>query len=300
MLRICPSVPITWRGRGCLQFGVEDPVLIDGLLPAEASLIEDLRMGLASAQFHHRAQELGIDLARATSLISLLAEADVLIPSDSDTSAMAKGSKTLSTARLFRRTPDETSEVLAARTVAVLGPLRSPVAHQLSLAGFAVSTASRVDESEALAHPIVVTTSHLVPDLHSATWLVDREIDHCQVVAGEFTVTLTGLVRPGRTPCTLCGCLSLRDADADWFDQYPRIRALQDRDELSDPLAAGVAATHIALVLRRALLEDAAEPMVRSVDLRTGFADEEDLAFHPRCHCRAPVPRFGRPEEAAQ
>ena len=300
MLRICPSVPITWRGRSCLQFGVEDPVLIDGLLPAEASLIEDLRMGLASAQFHHRAQELGIDLARATSLISLLAEADVLIPSDADTSAMAKGSGALATGRLFRRPPDETAEVLAARTVCVLGPLRSPLTQQLSLAGFAVSSVTRIDESEVLHRPLVVTTSHLVPDLHTATWLVDREIDHCQVVCGEFSVAVTGLVRPGRTPCTICGCLRLRDADADWFDQYPRIRALTDRDELSDPLAAGVAATHAALVLRRALLEPAGEPMVRTIDLRTGFAEEEELAFHPRCHCRVPVPRLDLPEEAAQ
>lgn len=61
MLRICPSVPITWRSAACLQFGVEDPVLIDGLLPADASLIDDLRMGLGSGQFHTRAQDLGVD-----------------------------------------------------------------------------------------------------------------------------------------------------------------------------------------------------------------------------------------------
>ncbi len=298
MLRICPSVPITWRSHTCLQFGVEDPVLIDGLLPAEASLIDDLRMGLGSAQFHARAQELGIDLARATSLISLLAEADVLM--DADASAVAKGSRSLSTARLFRRPPGEVAGVFAARPVSVLGPLRAPVAHQLSLAGFAVSQATRVEDVEVLGRPVVVSTAHLVPDLHSATWLVDREIDHCQIVCGEFTVAITGLVRPGRTPCTICACLGFKDADADWFDQYPRIRALSDRDELGDPLSPGVGAVHLALVLRRALLTDTADAVCRRVDLRTGLAEDEPLDFHPRCHCLVPVPGLDLTGEQAQ
>lgn len=298
MLRICPSVPITWRSHTCLQFGVEDPVLIDGLLPAEASLIDDLRMGLGSAQFHARAQELGIDLARATSLISLLAEADVLM--DADAWLVAKGSRALSTARLFRRPPGEVAAVFAERPVSVIGPLRPAVAHQLSLAGFAVSSATRVEEVEGLGRPLVVSTAHLVPDLHTATWLVDREIEHCQIVCGEFSVTITGLVRPGRTPCTICACLGLKDADADWFDQYPRIRALSDRDELGDPLSPGVGASHLALVLRRALLTDEGDAVCRRVDLRTGLAEDEVLDFHPHCHCRVPVPRLDLPDQQAQ
>ncbi|WP_249356815.1 hypothetical protein [Brevibacterium sp. 2SA] len=299
MLRICPSVPITWRSPACLQFGVEDPVLIDGLLPADASLIDDLRMGLGSGQFHIRAQDLGIDLARATSLLTLLDEAGVLIPEDSDADAVRRGATLLATARLFGRSPDQAAAALAARPVGVVGPLRVAVVQQLSRAGFAVTPAARIDELDLAADPIVVTTSHLVPDLHTATWLVDREVDHCQIVAGEFSVEITGLVRPGATPCTVCACLMLRDADEGWFDQYPRIRALTDRDDLADPLTPALSAAHLVLVLRAALLTEA-EPVHRRVDLRTGAVDDGALAYHPQCHCRVPAPGLSLIDEEAQ
>ncbi|GAA1619241.1 MULTISPECIES: hypothetical protein [Brevibacterium] len=299
MLRICPSVPITWRSAACLQFGVEDPVLIDGLLPADASLIDDLRMGLGSGQFHTRAQDLGVDLARATSLLTLLDEAGVLIPEDSDAAAVRRGTNLLATARLFDRSPDQAAAALAARPLGVFGPLRVAVVQQLSRAGFAVTPATRIDELDLTADPIVVTTSHLVPDLHTATWLVDREVDHCQVVAGEFSVEITGLVRPGATPCTVCACLLLRDADEGWFDQYPRIRALTDRDDLADPLAPALGAAHLVLVLRAALLTEA-EPVRRRVDLRSGAVDDDALSYHPQCHCRVPAPGLTLIDEEAQ
>ena len=41
-----------------------------------------------------------------------------------------------------------------------------------------------------MAAPVVVTV-HICPDLNSAMWLSDREVDHCQVVLGEQAVEIT-------------------------------------------------------------------------------------------------------------
>lgn len=300
MLRICPSVPITWRSGTCLQFGVEDPVLIDGLLPSDASLIDDLRMGLGSAQFHARAQELGVDLARAASLVSLLQEAGVLIPENADAAAVTKSPGILATSRLFRRSPDSVANALSHRPICVLGPLRSILAHHLTLAGFAVSPVDRVDDLDLLSRPIAVTSSHLVPDLHTATWLVDREVDHCQIVCQEFSVEVIGLVRPGATACTVCRSLALKDEDEGWFDQYPQIRALPGRADLSDPVGPVIAASHAVVLLRRALLGCAEAPVRRRIDLLTGLPTDEELDYHPRCHCRVPVPQLESLGEEAQ
>ena len=121
MFRIFPSVPITWRSSSCVQFGADDPVLIDGLLPADVSLIEDLRLGIGSSQFYARAQELGADLSRASSLITLLGEAGVLVPEGPDSGAVRKGSPVFAAARSFGLAPDQSHRS------SVLVPCWSPV-----------------------------------------------------------------------------------------------------------------------------------------------------------------------------
>ena len=300
MFRIYPSVPITWRSTSCVQFGVDDPVLIDGLLPADAALVEDLRMGVGSAQYYSRAQDLGVDLARASSLITLLDEAGVMVPEDADASGVAKSSPLLATAALFSLSPDRTSQLLAARSIMVTGPLRTIVEQHLSAAGFAVSGARRVEDLELLSSPIVITTSHLVPDLHTATWLNDREVSQAQIVIGEHSVEITGLIRPGLTPCTVCECLRRRDGDESWFDQHSRIRALADRESLSDPLARSLGALNVTQILRRALLNPDSQPVRRRVWLATGLGADDELHFHADCHCQVPEPHFDLVGEQAQ
>ncbi|MGO2860067.1 MAG: hypothetical protein ACTIC1_02845 [Brevibacterium sp.] len=300
MFRIFPSVPITWRSSSCVQFGVEDPVLIDGLLPADVSLVEDLRLGVGSAQYYSRAQDLGVDLSRASSLITLLGEAGVLIPEDAEAATVAKGSPLLSTARTFGLSPDRVSALLASRPVMAIGPLRSITEQYLSASGFATSPAVRVEELDLLTNPIVITSSYLVPDLHTAIWLTDREIAHCQVVIGEQSVEVTGLIRPGSTPCTICTCLHRRDVDEEWLDQFPRLRALPDRESLADPLSRVVGGLNVVLRLRQALLGAETEPLSRLISLATGAEVDEGLDFHPSCHCRVPVPHFDSVDQQAQ
>ncbi|WP_209325069.1 hypothetical protein [Brevibacterium renqingii] len=300
MFRIFPSVPITWRSSSCIQFGADDPILIDGLLPADATLIEDLRLGIGSSQFYARAQELGADLGRASSLITLLGEAGVLIPDGADTGAVPKGSPVFAAAHSYGLSPGRVSQALASRPVLVTGPLQAILEGHLAATGFAISSAGRIEELDLMAAPLVITSSHLVPDLHSAMWLSDREVDHCQVVLGESAVEITGLIRPGRTPCTVCSCLHRKDADAGWLDQHSRIRALPERESLSDPLARVLGAAHAVQLLRHALLRPELDPVRRIISLDAGTVSEEGLAFHDRCHCRAPVPDFGSVGEQVQ
>ena len=300
MFRIFPSVPITWRSSSCIQFGADDPVLIDGLLPGDASLIEDLRLGIGSAQFYARAQELGVDLSRASSLIALLGEASVLVPDDADSGTVPKGSPVFAAARTFNLSPDRVSQVLGSRPVLVTGPLRAHLGGQLAALGFAVAADHRVEELDLMAAPVVITSSHLVPDLNSAMWLSDREVDHCQVVLGEQAVEITGLIRPGSTPCSVCACLHRRDSDAGWLDQHPRLRALPERESLSDPAARILGSAHVVQMLRQALLRPEVEPVRRVVTLDAGEITDTGLVFHDRCRCRTPVPDFGSVAEQAQ
>jgi hypothetical protein len=153
MFRIFPSVPITWRSSSCIQFGADDPVLIDGLLPADVRLIEDLRLGIGSSQFYARAQELGADLGRATSLITLLGEAGVLIPEGADTGVVPKGSPAFAAARSYGLSPDRVSQALAARPVLVTGPLRAIAEGQLAATGFTVSGARQIEDLDLMSSP---------------------------------------------------------------------------------------------------------------------------------------------------
>lgn len=300
MFRIYPSVPITWRSPACVQFGADDPVLIDGLLPADSRLIEDLRLGIGSSQYYAHAQELGADLSRASSLITLLDEAGVLVPEGADSAAVPKGSPAFAAARTYGLPPDRVSRVLASRPVLVTGPLRAQAEGQLAAVGFAIAAARRVEELDLMAAPLVISSAHLVPDLNAAMWLNDREVDHCSVVLGERTVEISGLIRPGRTPCTMCACLHHRDADSGWLEAYPRLLALPDRDSLSDPAARILGSAHVVQMLRRALLQPEIGPFHRVVALDSGQVEDEALNFHDDCRCRAPVPDFGSFGEQAQ
>lgn len=300
MFRIFPSVPITWRSPSCVQFGVDDPVLIDGLLPADVTLVEELRMGVGSAQYYSRAQDLGADLGRASSLITLLDEAGVLVPDDSDAALMTKSSPLLATAQIFTLSPDRVSRLLGESPILVVGPLRAVTEQYLSASGFAIAEQRRVEDLDLLSSPLVITTSYLVPDIHTASWLTDREVPHCQVVIGEFSLEVTGLIRPGATPCAVCGCLQKKDADNAWLDQYPHVRALPDRESLSDPLSRALGALNVVQILRRSLLRPETEPVNRNVSLATGIGTDEDLVFHPRCQCRISVPHFDLGNEQAQ
>src|SRR5699024_10954119 len=190
------------------------------------------------------AQELGADLGRATSLITLLGEAGVLIPEGADTGVVPKGSPAFAAARSYGLSPARVSQALAARPVLVACPLSAIAAGPLAALGFTVSGARQIEDLDLMAAPLVITSSHLVPALNSATWLSAREVDHVQVVLGESVVEIAALVRPGRTPCTVCSCLHRKDADSGWFDQYPRLRALSDRESLTDPLARILGAGH--------------------------------------------------------
>lgn len=300
MFRIFPSVPITWRSPSCVQFGVDDPILIDGLLPADVTLVEELRMGLGSAQYYSRAQDLGADLSRASALITLLDEAGVLVPDDSDAALVTKSSPLLATAQIFALSPDRVSRLLGDSPILVLGPLRAVTEQYLSASGFAIAEQRRVEELDLLSSPLVITTSYLVPDIHIATWLTDREVPHCQVVIGEYSLEVTGIIRPGTTPCAVCACLRKKDADDSWLDQYSHVRALPDRESLSDPLSRGLGALNVVQILRRSLLRPDTEPVNRTVSLATGIGTDESLEFHPRCQCRVSVPHFDLVDEQAQ
>src|SRR5699024_3236778 len=156
-------VPITWRSSSCIQFGADDPVLIDGLLPADVRLIEDLRLGIGSSQFYARAQELGADLGRATSLITLLGEAGVLTPEGAGTGVVRNGPPAPAAAVCCALTPHRVSQPLAARALLVPRPLRPIAERHIAATGFTVSGARQIEDLDLITAPLVIKSAYLVP-----------------------------------------------------------------------------------------------------------------------------------------
>lgn len=98
----------------------------------------------------------------------------------------------------------------------------------------------------------------------------------------------------------MCSCLHRKDSDAGWLDQHPRLRALPERESLSDPAARILGSAHVVQMLRQALLRPETAPIRRVVTLDAGEVTDSGMTFHDRCQCRTPVPDFGSVAEQTQ
>src|SRR5699024_10587791 len=80
MLQFHRSVALVRRSESRLQFGVDDPVLIDGLTDGDFALIDRLCRGCDPDDYLEVAHRRGVNRTRALSLLDLLTEAGVLAP----------------------------------------------------------------------------------------------------------------------------------------------------------------------------------------------------------------------------
>ncbi|GAA2002403.1 hypothetical protein [Brevibacterium samyangense] len=299
MYQVNQSVPVVWRSERCVQFGVDDPALVDGLTAEDAELVGLVRMGIGTDEFFDRAAYLGVPRARAGSLLAILDEAAALVPLHHDEGPEVTTSHTDAYASALGLSPTRVARTLGATDVAVTGPLRHALSPVLTAVGFAVRSVERAEDAFELRAPLVVLTSVWVEDAVSAGGLLEHTVPHLHVVLGQHRATVTHVVDPGVTPCTKCRFLHRTDADDEWMSTWRALWRQQPALSRTDPLLGHLAMAHVAGLLRTHAVHAPSVPVDLEITLPHGSVTERAATFHPECDCRIPIGTHGITERSA-
>lgn len=282
------SVPVVWRSTRCVQFGVDSPVLIDGLTAADTELINAIRMGISARDFDARAAHLEVSPARSASLLSLLREAGVLMPVERTAYRAGSTAHVDAYAARIRAEPSSITGQLTRPSVLVLGPLRRGLQALLVAAGMRADIIDRAEDALTADRPLVVLTGAWVDDAVGAGFLHEHGIDHCHVTVGQEQVRLSHVIRAQETPCTRCAIGFRCDDDADWFGSWQALWQQAPSASLLDPVLCALAYAHQAERVREHILN----PGCVADDLVVSAGGEvviETPEFHASCDCRASV-----------
>ena len=282
------SVPVVWRSSRCIQFGVDSPVLIDGLTAADTELINAIRMGISARDFDARAAHLDVSPARAASLLSLLTEAGVLMPVERTAYQASSTTHVDAYAARIREEPSCITGRLTRPSVLVLGPLRRGLQALLVAAGMRADIIDRAEDALTAAQPLVVLTGAWVDDAVGAGFLHEHGIDHCHLTVGQDQARLSHVIRAQDTPCTRCAIGFRCDDDADWFGSWQALWQQAPSASLLDPVLCALAYAHQAERVREHILNPGcvADDLVVSAG---GEVVVETPEFHASCDCRASV-----------
>ncbi|GAA4284066.1 hypothetical protein GCM10022261_15970 [Brevibacterium daeguense] len=290
MYQIFHSVPVVWRSDRCVQFGVDEPILIDGLTPQDAELISVLRMGIGIEDFFDRAEHLGVSASRASSLLALLDEAGALVPVSTSSAARRPTAHVDAFAADRGAAPAVIAESLATTSVLTAGPLARALLPHLSATGFEATSIERAEDALTFAAPLVMLTGVWVEDAVTAGFLVEHGLPHLQLVVGQSQASISHVVVPGLTPCTKCAIIHRTDEDADWLLAWRTLWRQAPAPARTDPVLGSLALALATAVVRNHVLGVQPEPMGVTVTLPSGAVSESAAEFHPECDCRIPVP----------
>lgn len=282
MLIIDPAAAVISRTHACVQFGIDDPVILSGLSDSESALVDTLRLGIEEDDFESEAQALGVTAGRARELRTLLTNAGILLTT--------RGPGTSAPWRLRTWAAQNSADPLelAAKVhrspVYAIGPFKDEFASAAAAAGTrAVPADSSIDPR---IHPgsLVIITAVWMPDLLSSDALFARDIDHVHAVIGDHFGTVGGVIVPGASPCSHCAVLWAKQRDPGWLDAWKAVHLSGPRASQADPALVAITATHTASRLRanRAGLPGAHGRLTVS----DWGIEEEDVSFHPDCQCR--------------
>lgn len=295
MLQFHRSVALVRRTDSSVQFGIDDPVLIDGLTPADFDLIDRLCRGCDGEEYLGEAERRGVSRTRAMSLLDLLMEAGVLAPAEAAAGGPVVRDFAESFAAMHGLGPVAASSAIRSCHVFVLGHDASIAAEALTETGFEPVVVDSVEQAiEAGAtRGITVLMSRCTANVGDASRLFAEDADHLSVRIGDERADLVP-VRPGITPCTTCAVLHTRDDDGGWFSAWQQLSA-RSRHALVDPLLIRSAATEAARLLRAAAVGIAEFGPTMRIDARTGQRTQGGASFHPDCDCRIPLSPNGAP-----
>lgn len=284
MLMFNRSVPLVWRSSSCLQIGIDDPVLIDGLSTADRELIELIKMGISPEVLADKASHVGLTHERTASLLNLLEESQALVPRvQLHTTPVTYQVDAVAHSR--RANPSEFMVALKKQKVVCVGPLAPKLSKLLSACGFNVTSATSLLQAKVRDGSIVVLTSVWVPDLMGARSLHDSGTQHVSVCVQQEQATVTHVVCPSLTPCITCLTHYIIDVDDDWMTGWRGLREQAPSARRVDPLLAWSSLVTCARVLREYVLQDFTIPHTHRVDL-AGDVSTSVAQFHTACDCR--------------
>lgn len=295
MLQFHRSVALVRRTATSIQFGVDDPVLIDGLTPADLALIDRLCRGCDEDEYLEIAQRRGVNRTRALSLLDLLVEAGVLAPAEAAASGPAVRDYAEAFAALHGLGPVAVARALTARPLCVVGEDAALIADSLTAGGAVPRIVPDIDAAlrADAARGITVLVQRWTAPVGASSRLFAEDADHVVVRIGDRQADIVP-VSPGATPCLTCAVLHSRDEDEGWFSGWQQLAA-RSAHALVDPLLIRTAATETARLLR-ATASGLAEfgPQLR-ISARSGERSQFAPQFHPDCDCRIPLSSTGAP-----
>lgn len=272
-----PRIQRVWRTPDCLQFGVEQSVLVlDGVSAADERMLAALACGVTREGLQLLAERAGAPPGAATALLKrvapVLARDDGLQSRDE---------------RLPGRPP---LVVLDAA-----GPTASQLARMLTDAGAEVRGGLAWDDPALdRAEAAVLVGSYAIQPQRSARWL-RRDIAHLPVVFGDAGVTVGPWVRPGAAPCLRCVDLHRTAADPAWPVMATQLHTLPPPGE--DAITSAIVAARAAALALAGIAAARGRPVTpppvgvswRLLRDRADWsgADWVSVAWepHPECGC---------------
>jgi len=270
VLQLLPVSPMVWRTPTSVQFGVDAPVVIDGVSAGVERLLAALRSGVSTSGFAMLARDAGVPADDAETLLERLRPV------------------------LATTAPPPASRVRVLVTGS--GPFADCLAQLLSEEGRLSSPAETAPSVAVLVADWVIA-----PD-DASRWL-RRDIPHLPIVVTDSSVSVGPFVEPGRGPCIYCVQLARTDADAAWPAVATQLwgRQAADHPRITVLTVAAFAARRIA-----ARLDDGPADAATAWRLsdRGATISAATTRLHPRCSCAAPTetdwaPGSGRADPAA-
>ncbi|MBI1351198.1 MAG: hypothetical protein GC156_08770 [Actinomycetales bacterium] len=289
--RLRPDVPILWRDQTTIQLG--DDVRVDRIDRSHVAWLTSLD-GLATSA--DVLASLTIPEADAARLIRAALAAGALddaarmpaahrwlAPTERDRAAARFGA-TLATHRELGLAMEITDARDRARAAVVGdGELAAAMEQALGRAGLTV---------DATRPQVIVLADAPHPDVPALMDHLGLSDPHLHVGVYGRSAVVGPLVVPGRTGCLRCTHLHRRDADPAWpllAVQWAQAVASL-RPAPTDPLLAGLAATHAALLLRTWIdlpeAPDAWADHALEITLPCGEVVRRERPPHPLCGCR--------------
>ena len=268
VLKITHGVPMVWRTPTSVQFGVDAPVIVEGVTPGVERVLAALRAGISASGLEMLARDAAVPARELRSLLHRLEPA------------------------MTPRPPAPAGRVL----VTGGGPLAIMVAALLREGG----VLARSDEA-APAIAVLVADWVLGPD-EAARWL-RRDIPHLPIVVTDTSIDVGPFVEPGGGPCVYCVHLTRTDADPAWPAVAAQLlgRAGPENSQLTR-LAAACFATR--RIMARLSSGASATASAWHIADEGGTVSAWTARTHPRCSCAAPpetdwAPGSGRADLAA-
>jgi hypothetical protein len=252
VLKIADGIPMVWRTPTSVQFGVDAPVIVDGVTPGVERVLAALRSGISTSGLEMLARDAGLPAAQLAAVLRLLEP--VMRP----------------------RPPAPAGRVLVTGD----GPLAVMVAALLREAG---ALARSDDTMPAIA--VLVADWVVGPD-DAARWL-RRDITHLPIVLTDSSADIGPFIEPGGGPCVYCLHLARTDADPAWPAVATQLwgRAGAEHSQLMQLSVACFAARRILARLESGPSTTASAWRIAD---EGGAVSAWTARTHPRCSCAAP------------